>query len=131
MVQLLPREDGYIGTQECLAIIAGVYTCPGFHHCCLSIWADNMGTLHNFIRGGSDSPEVNLMVARFWLWAAEACVHVELWWVPSASNIADGPSRLPHDDADIPDDLLKLGAVKLPLRFQSWLHELWSFGSLP
>ena len=70
--QLLPRDDDQIGVQEALAVLLLQAT---FSQLCagalVTVFVDNDGVSYAFINGNSDAPEVNSMVAVFWLRAAK------------------------------------------------------------
>ena len=58
------------------------------------VFIDNDSARHALIRGGSPSPASAELVSLFW--ATEAQLRSYCWVerVPTASNVADGPSRL-------------------------------------
>ena len=75
----------------------------------VSVFVDNDGISYGYINADSDAPEVNAMIAVFWLRAAQMRSSVVFHRVESASNIADAPSR--GEDAI----LRSLGACKTRL----------------
>ena len=66
--QLLPRQDAQIGVQEALGVWLLVCSFRRLlGSSLLIIYVDNDGVTAAYINGSSNSPEVNAMVAVFWL----------------------------------------------------------------
>ena len=121
--QFLPRRDNQIGVQEALAVWLLVCSFRRvLGSALLTIYVDNDGVSAASLKGSSDSPEVNSMVAVFWLFVARFQMHPIFYRVESKANIADGPTR--------PDDigcslLHQLGAVEFPAYLSGWFANLW------
>ena len=108
--QSLPREDHQIGVQEALAIWLLVSSFKSrLLDCLVSVFVDNDGVSASFINGSSDCPEVNAMVAVFWIQMAELRCDAVFHRVESASNIADGPTRPEKEGCQV---LELVGAVE-------------------
>jgi len=121
--QFLPRSDNPIGVQEALAVWLLVTSFKKLlGGALLTLYVDNDGVTSAYIKGSSDSPEVNSMVAIFWLFVSKEHLHPMFHRVESEANIADGPTR--------PDDvgcslLCELVAAELPAYLPGWLANLW------
>ena len=61
------------------------------------LFVDNDSARHALIRGGSPSSASAYLVSAFWKAETALLAYVWVERVPSASNIADGPSRLCFD----------------------------------
>ena len=77
----------------------------------------------NVIKGQSDSPETNAMVAVFWLAAAQRQSDYVSHRVDSGANLADGPTRPDKDGCDL---LAQLDAIEFESYFPGWLVNLWA-----
>ena len=88
----------------------------------VSVFVDNDGVSAAFINGSSDCPEVDSMVAVFWLRSASEKSSIVFHRVASASNIADGPTRPDKDGCNI---LHALGATEVPALLHGYLATLW------
>ena len=83
---------------------------------------DNDGVTAALIKGSSNCPEVNSMVAVFWLQVARLRADSVFHRVESAANIADGPTRPEKDGISF---LTALGAVECPALLPGWLVDVW------
>ena len=121
--QLLPRDDDQIGVQEALAVLLLQAT---FSQLCagalVTVFVDNDGVSYAFINGNSDAPEVNSMVAVFWLRSAKEHSSYVFHRVESASNIADGPTRPDKAGCEV---LYALGASEVTPLLHGYLVRLW------
>ena len=88
----------------------------------LTIYVDNDGVSAAFVKGASDSPEFNSMVAVFWLFVARFQMHPIFYRVESKANIADGPTRPSDVGCSL---LIELGVVEFPAYLPGWLANLW------
>ena len=121
--QLLPRTDDQIGVQEALAVLLLQATFASLLSGALvSVFVDNDGVSYAFINGNSDVPEVNSMVAVFWLRAAKDHASYVFHRVESASNIADGPTRPDKAGCAI---LHALGAREVNPLLHGYLVRMW------
>ncbi|KAL1510245.1 hypothetical protein AB1Y20_006569 [Prymnesium parvum] len=92
-------QQTYIGQLEVAAALAPYWSLPPsiFRERAVSHYIDNQGALYSMIRGRSSDEGSNRLV-----FLARLRMHVlraDVWfdYVPSASNIADLPTRLDHD----------------------------------
>ena len=88
----------------------------------MTIFVDNDGVTAAFINGSSNCPEVNAMVAVFWLQIAELQADSVFHRVESAANIADGPTRPDKEGISV---LTAVGAEERPACLPGWLLDLW------
>ena len=120
--QLLPRQDHQIGVQEALGVwllVCAFRRLLG--SCLLTVYVDNDGVTAAYINGSSQSPEVNAMVAVFWLFVARHHMHPVFYRVESEANIADGPTRPDQVGCSV---LSQLGAIEFPPYLPGWLFNL-------
>jgi len=117
---LLPREDEQIGYQELAGLVVALATLRGLcQGQLLTAWQDNQGVSHAVLSRGGVAPEINAVVGQVWLFVAVADVGLRLGRVPSAANVADGPTR---------DSLVwveRLAAVWVPPVVPGWLTRPW------
>lgn len=121
----LHEKKTYIGQLELMAALAPYWSLPSrvFAGRAVSHYVDNQGALYSLIRGRSSDADSNRLVflARLRLHLLRADVWFD--YVPSASNIADLPTRL---DASAYQRLLALGPrVPCLLPEQSVLSASW------
>ena len=73
------------------------------------IFVDNATAKGSLVRGFSASADIAAVAAVFWELVAQGSIRAPLAWVPSALNVADGPSRPSEPGAA--EFLSSLGAV--------------------
>jgi len=85
-------------------------------------WLDS-----DVVRGGISNGSVkgtavdlNLIVGKWWLQVAQLNIGFWSWRVPSAQNVADGPTR-----KDLREMWL-LGAVEVDAKMPMWINDLWA-----
>ena len=108
------RRESYIGQLE-TAIASGPYfTCPSmFRDRAVFHYVDNQGALYSLINGRSRDGDTNRLVFLTLLRAVQLRCDVWFDYVPSASNIADLPTRL---DAAAFARLERIGTRVRPVR---------------
>ena len=87
-----------------------------------SLWItfqDNIGVLLALIKGGSNGPEVNLLVGQLWLVLAGARTSFWAARVESKANLADGPTREDLSELEF------LGAQYVEPCLPAWSENLW------
>jgi hypothetical protein len=90
----LPRGDGQIMGLELLAVIFAQETFEKIlTGRAVRFWIDNDGGCNGLIKGGASAPDHNMLVHRFWTKNFRDSVKPWEDRVPSADNIADGPTR--------------------------------------
>jgi len=88
------RKDNQIMGLEILAIILGIETFKEkMRGKLLRIWTDNSGGEHSLRQGSSRTNDYNALVHFFWLYCQKLNIDVDIRRVPTADNIADGPTR--------------------------------------
>ena len=125
MGTIQPRLDHNIGTQECLAVILGLYTwLEDLEGAVVTIYTDNEGVRYSLLSVTSKLPEVALSVARFWHVVSDVQIGVLIRGVESKANVADGPTR------DVLNILQKLGAIEVRPVLPRWILDLWRYTGL-
>jgi len=93
---LLKKRRNQIAMFELLAVIAGFLLLgPFFSHGRLTLHVDNQTAL-GWLRNGfchKDAVDCLRLIALFWEQVALLSVDVDLRWVPSSANLADGPTH--------------------------------------
>jgi len=88
------RKDNQIMGLEILAIILGIETYKEkMSGKLVRIWTDNSGGEHSLRQGSSRTNDYNALVHFFWLYCQKLNIDVDIRRVPTADNIADGPTR--------------------------------------
>ena len=117
---MLPREDEQIGYQELAGLVIALVTFQGLCQGQLvTAWQDNQGVLHAVLSGGGVAAEINAVVGQLWLFVAAADMGLRLGRVPSAANVADGPTRGSLVRVE------RLEAVWVPPVVPGWLTRPW------
>ena len=108
------QRDTYIGQLEAV-VVASPYFSPdtarALQNRNVMHYIDNQGACYSFIKGGSKDQDMNRAVFVGQMRMAQMSCHVWYDYVPSASNIADLPTRL---DADAVIRLNRIG-TEVPL----------------
>ena len=107
-VSYLRERKTYIGHLEAAVISSPYFSLPSewFDGSVVSHYVDNQGALYCAISGRSADPDMNRLVFLAHMRIAQLGARVWFDYVPSASNVADLPTRL--DDAAFAR-LLRLG----------------------
>ena len=90
----LPRRT-QVTLLELLAALCGVhyFLQQGIEHPELVVFIDNTAALHTPLRGSSRQVDFNTILGSVWFELARANVLMHAHYVPSALNLADGPTR--------------------------------------
>ena len=123
MDQFLPRRDNMIQVTELLGIILGYATFEEHVHERFVTWyTDNDAVLATLLNGAAaqHAADMNVLIGRFWLAATRDNVAVNLARVPSAMNIADGPTR------DNFKWLNVMNSTFVEPRLPRWVQGIWN-----
>ena len=119
--QLNERNDHQIGVQEMIAVILCQHTFSDtLQGARWLLWVDNRGVIRSIVKGALKAQEISLCVSRMWMQCAKSGTSLHVWYVQSAANIADGPSRLSFRQ------MKRLRAVWRPPVLPDWLKDIWS-----
>ena len=119
-VQLIPRDDHFIGAQEMVAVLLTLSTFEDLlEGRCWSAFVDNDGVLAGILKATCRSPETGLCIG--WLWKKITVLQIGFmgWRVESKANVADGPTRGNFEE------MLQLKALFRPAVWPAWLEDLW------
>ena len=120
-ISRLRTRKNQIAIMEALGpILALMYESELLSHCLISFWLDNMSALSGFVSGSSRAADLGSLISGTHLCLAMRGLRV--WWdyVPSASNIADGGSRVGITDPFA----ARCGIVLSQLRFPTELADI-------
>ena len=95
----LPRRN-QVTLWELLAALCGVqwFLQQALEYPELVVFIDNTAALHTLLRGSSRQADFNSVLGSVWFDLARANVLMHAHYVPSALNLADGPTRASKAD---------------------------------
>jgi hypothetical protein len=114
------HSDGRdIGWAEFIALELALVTVThaGWNNLTIHIYSDNTGVIGAFRSGSSRSSEQNTVLRRIILSMHDHNIHITTSYVPSAQNLADGPSR----GNFLPWSQLFSKPPKVPTPLATWL----------
>ena len=122
-VARLRERKNQIAVMEALGpILALIHEPQLLSKCLVSFWLDNMSALSGFVSGSSRAADLGSLISGTHLCLAMRDLRV--WWdyVPSASNIADGGSRVGITDPFAASAGIQLVQLRFPMELADLLY---------